>query len=118
MKGFRVDEKIEKGERETGRRKVAGKEKEDLLLKLEKVGVVFILMQEWEVWALEKGTVVFLCVTCLRCKLSQVWANIRNPPVYMYMFGLSTWVSIKGKRKMSESKSPGRLKTVPNYIKY
>ena len=45
MKGFRVDEKIEKGERETGRRKVAGKEKEDLLLKLEKVGVVFILMQ-------------------------------------------------------------------------
>lgn len=45
MKGFRVDEEREKGERETGRRKVAGKEKEDLLLKLEKVGVVFILMQ-------------------------------------------------------------------------
>lgn len=49
MKGFRtVDEEIEKGERnwKKERRRVAGKEKEeDLLLKLEKVGMVFVLIQ-------------------------------------------------------------------------
>jgi len=47
MKGFRtVDEEIEKGERNWKKeRRVAGKEKEeDLLLKLEKIGVVFVLI--------------------------------------------------------------------------
>lgn len=67
-----------KREKEKGRernwkkeRKVAGKEKEDLLLK--RGSMVFSLIQGGEVWALEKGTVVFSCYYfALCCKLFQV----------------------------------------------
>ena len=64
----------------------------------------------------EGNSSFLMCYLLMLQTLSGLSQHKKPSRIYVYVWVKVLEFQLKGKRKMSESKSPGRLKTLPNYI--